>query len=125
MIELEIFYKKIGFIADTVLIDPEYWLISKNNTTQKKADGITGQNIIQVFPNPVQNQLFIYLRNFTDPNTTINIYSSAGQLIYRKKITAYNNSFFQDVNTAGYASGAYFIKIQSGSKAIFVEKIIK
>ena len=31
----EIFIKPIGFIADTVLIDPEAWLITRNNTTQK------------------------------------------------------------------------------------------
>jgi len=121
----EIFYKNIGFIADTVLIDPEYWLISKNNTSKKVADSISGQNIIQVFPNPVQNQLLIYLRNFADGNTTINIYNAAGQLIYNRKIAVYNNSYFQEINTAGYASGAYFIKIQSGRKTISVKKIIK
>jgi aminopeptidase N len=27
----EIFYENIGFVADSVLIDPEYWLISRNN----------------------------------------------------------------------------------------------
>jgi len=121
----EIFFKNIDFIADTVLIDPEYWLITKNNSSQKKADSISGQNIVQVFPNPVQGQLFIYLRNFSDANATINIYNTAGQLIYQKKITAYNNSFFEEINTTKYAPGAYFIKIQSGNKKIFTKKLIK
>ncbi|MEO6220215.1 MAG: M1 family aminopeptidase, partial [Ginsengibacter sp.] len=121
----EIFYKNIGFIADTVLIDPEYWLISKNNTSQKKADSISGQSSIQVFPNPVQSQLFIYVRNFPAHNATINIYNTAGQLFYQKKITAYNNSFFQEVSTARYASGTYFIKILSNNKTVFVKRIIK
>ena len=31
----ETFVKSIGFIADTVFVDPEAWLITKNNTTQK------------------------------------------------------------------------------------------
>jgi hypothetical protein len=31
----EIFIKNIGFIADTVFIDPEYWLVSNNNTAVK------------------------------------------------------------------------------------------
>jgi hypothetical protein len=31
----EIFIKPIGFVADTVLIDPEAWLITRNNTTSK------------------------------------------------------------------------------------------
>jgi hypothetical protein len=31
----EIFIKPIGFVADTVFIDPDAWLITRNNTTQK------------------------------------------------------------------------------------------
>jgi hypothetical protein len=31
----EIFIKPVGFVADTVFIDPEAWLITRNNTTQK------------------------------------------------------------------------------------------
>jgi hypothetical protein len=31
----ETFIRSIGFIADTVFIDPEAWLITRNNTTQK------------------------------------------------------------------------------------------
>ena len=34
----ETFFRNIGFIADTVLIDPEYWLVTKNNTTAKVPD---------------------------------------------------------------------------------------
>ncbi len=31
----EVFTKSIGFVADTVIIDPEAWLITRNNTTTK------------------------------------------------------------------------------------------
>ena len=34
----EIFFKEIGFIADTVIIDPDYWLITKDNTSEKISD---------------------------------------------------------------------------------------
>jgi len=56
----ETFFRNIGFIADTVLIDPEYWLITKNNTTAKVPDAMAGQNVVQVFPNPVGDSL-LYL----------------------------------------------------------------
>ena len=118
-------YKKIGFVADTVLIDPEYWLISKNNISKKIADSIPGQNIIQVFPNPVQKQLLIYLKNFTESNAAITIYNDAGQILYQQRATLSNNSFFQEINTEGYASGAYFVKVQSGNTTIAVKKIVK
>ncbi|HMI78444.1 MAG TPA: M1 family metallopeptidase, partial [Ferruginibacter sp.] len=53
----ETFFRNIGFIADTVLIDREYWLVTKNNTTAKVPDAAPGQNIVQVFPNPFQDHL--------------------------------------------------------------------
>jgi aminopeptidase N len=121
----EIYYRNIGFVADTVIIDPEYWLISTNNASQKIVDNSSGENIIQVFPNPVRNQLFVYLQNFTDANATINFYNAAGQLYFSKKIIGYNNSYFTEINTSHYTRGAYFVKIQSGKKTIFVKKIIK
>ena len=39
----ETFYKNIGFIADTVIVDPDYWLITKNNTSEKVKRSIPGQ----------------------------------------------------------------------------------
>ncbi len=36
----QIFNEKIGFVPDTVIIDPEYWLITRNNTVQKIIQGI-------------------------------------------------------------------------------------
>src|SRR6266496_35057 len=71
----EIFIRNIGFNADTVLIDPEYWLITKNNTSQKIPDVVNGQNIVQVFPNPIQNQFYIYLRNLPTATASINLYN--------------------------------------------------
>ena len=88
------------------------------------ADNILGQNTM-VFPNPAQSQLFIYLKNFNDPNAIINIYNTAGQLIYQKGIKVYNNSYFQEIDIAHYSAGAYLVKIQSGGKTIFVKKIIR
>ncbi|MEO6329003.1 MAG: M1 family aminopeptidase [Ginsengibacter sp.] len=120
----EVFFKNIGFVADTVLIDPEYWLISKDNVSKKVTDNINGQNILQIFPNPAKNQLFVYLRNFVGVNATIGLYNSAGQLMYKKKISLYNNSCFKEIETTNYSSGIYFIKVQSGNKIIAAKKVV-
>lgn len=42
----EVFYKSIGFIPDTVIIDPNYWLITRNNTSTKKPDVVLPVNLI-------------------------------------------------------------------------------
>lgn len=120
----EIFYKNIGFIADTVLVDPDYWLITKNNTTQKRIDNTGGQNIIQVFPNPVQHQLFVYLKNYAASFANIALYNSAGQLIY-KQLMAVNGSEFFEIPFTHLQKGIYHLKISSGKDVIFTKKILK
>lgn len=120
----EIFFRNIGFVADTVLIDPEYWLISRDNISKKVTDNIAGQNILQIFPNPARHQLSVYLRNFNGSSATINLYNSAGQLMYKKRVSLHNNSSFQLIETSGYSSGTYFIKAQSSDKILAVKKII-
>jgi aminopeptidase N len=120
----EYFIQNIGFAADTVLVDPDYWLITKDNTTEKVTDNINAGSSITVFPNPVQGQVYVYLRNFTYPNATINLYNAIGQLMYRKAF-AVNGSEFLQVPTDRLARGGYVIKIIADGKSIFVKKILK
>jgi aminopeptidase N len=120
----EIFYKNVGFIADTVLVDPDYWLITKNNTSQKVNDNTGGQNVITVFPNPVQQQLFVYLQNYPAQNVNILLYNSAGQRIYKRSLSV-NGSHFMDVPFSHLSKGIYILKIASGKDIIFVQKLLK
>ena len=120
----EIFYRDIGFIADTVLVDPDYWLITKNNTTQKVSDNITEQNIIYVFPNPVQSQFYVAFRNYHLPIGIIDFYNAKGQRLYTKAITI-NGDAIVEIPSDQLPAGVYFIKIRTGSSVKFVKKMIK
>jgi aminopeptidase N len=120
----EIFFRDIGFIADTVIIDPDSWLITKNNTSQKVNDSINGKNIVQVFPNPFINSFNVYLRNFTQQNGALKIFNVQGQQLFRKNIIV-NSSFFTDVNTQSFPPGMYILKIEAGNEVKFVKKILK
>ena len=120
----EIFFRDIGFIADTVVVDPEYWLITKNNTSQKVSDNIDGKNIVQIFPNPFANSFYVYLRNFNPQETSIKVFNETGQLVLQKDISI-NGSFFTTINTSGFAWGVYILKIGSGNDFRFVKKILK
>ena len=120
----EIFYKNIGFVADTVFVDPDYWLITKNNTTQKVIDNTGSQDVVQVFPNPVQQQLFVYLKNYPSSFATICLYNSVAQLLY-KKLLPVNGSEFIEIPFGNLARGIYFIEVGSGKDVKFVKKIVK
>jgi aminopeptidase N len=119
----ETFIKNIGFIADTVVVDPDYWLITKNNTSEKIAD-VGGENVIQIFPSPFLNSINLYFRNFNDTKAHVKIYDSKGSLILKKDFQI-SNSLFSTLNTQAFARGIYFLKIQTDNGVKFVKKIIR
>ncbi len=120
----EIFIKNIGFIADTVLIDPDYWLITKNNVSAKLADATPGQNVIQVFPNPVGDLFYIYMHKMVAANADINLYNAAGQLIYIKKINLINGSGYIEIPSKKLSKGVYFLRIYADGLK-FVKKLLR
>ncbi len=120
----EIFFREIGFVADTVIVDPEYWLITKNNVSRKIADNTPGQNIVQVFPSPFAAVLNVYLRNFNLPRANLKIFDAAGKLVYKKPILSMGSSF-TEINTQLFAKGLYILKVEGGNSFKFAKKILK
>jgi hypothetical protein len=120
----ETFFRNIGFIADTVLIDPEYWLVTKNNIASKVPDDVTGQNIVQVFPNPIKDHFSVNMRKMASSTANINLYNAAGQLVYSKHIVLINGSEYVDVPSKQLPAGNYFLRIHAGDFK-FVKKLTR
>lgn len=120
----EIYFKDIGFVADSVIVDPDYWLITKNNTTQKVNDDGNIENVVQVFPSPFINSFNVYLKNFNSPVAHLKLYDSKGRLMLSKDLPV-EGSLFYEINMQNFARGIYFIKIQTDNGVKFVKKILK
>ena len=120
----ETFFRNIGFVADTVLIDPEYWLITKNNVSAKVPDATAGQNLVQVFPNPVGDHFYIYMRKMVAGTASVNLYNALGQRVYNRNINLVNGSEYVEVPSQYLAKGVYFLKINAGDFN-FVKKLLK
>jgi aminopeptidase N len=118
----EVFIRDIGFAADTVIIDPDYWLITANNTSEKSEEN--AQNKVDIFPLPFLNQFYINLRNFGLTNANLKIYDSKGSLMLKNHFTI-NNSLFFTVNTQNFARGIYFLKIETDNGIKFAKKLLK
>lgn len=121
----ETFFRNIGFIADTVLVDPDYWLITKNNKTAKVPDLNSAPNSIQVFPNPIGDRFYVYLRNMAASAVDITLHNSAGQLVYSKKVVLVNGSEYLELPSQHLASGVYYIQIRGANGIKFVKELIK
>lgn len=120
----EVFIKRLGFIPDTVLIDPEYWLISRNNTSQKISDELNPENYVKVYPNPIGDEFSVYLRNFSSPETTLSIYNMQGKLMQKERPILVERAGAVVVNSQQWPNGVYLLKVNSnGLKQSF--KLVK
>ena len=120
----EIFIRDIGFIADTVYVDPALWLVTKNNTTAKVPDPALAQNKIDIFPNPIQDRFYIYLHSIAATTADIGLYNAVGQLVYSKSVNLINGAEYIEVPTPNLASGMYTVVVRAG-KSKFVKKLIR
>lgn len=120
----EMFTKQIGFIADTVIIDPEYRLISRNNKSSKIAVTPTGAGIVSIFPNPVQSPLSLILEDFSAAVADVVIYNAAGQVVYKKNVALINGSEMLTLPSEKWSRGIYIVSITVGGKKI-IRRIIK
>jgi aminopeptidase N len=121
----EVFLKNLGFVADSVFIDPEYWLLSRNNTTTKVQDVVNGQNIVQVYPNPIQNQFSVYLRNFVSPSAVITLFNAGGQRLYTKNINLVNGSEYIEIPSQHLPYGTYLLEVTAGNNFKYVKKLLR
>ena len=115
----------IGFVADTVLIDVQKQLISKNNKAIKTTTINALQNDIKVYPNPVGNVLSVSIKNPSEKKFSVQVYSQLGQLLWQKDYDTLGQDELLLIPFGKYAKGSYVLKLQAGNTVNFTKKIIK
>ena len=127
----ELFFSNIGFVADTVLIDPEYWLITRNNKTTRDPDVIIippvvdPDNTIKVYPNPIGNQFSVRFTSFTGTSAVLTLHNAAGQLVYSRSITFTLGAATVFIPSARFARGEYTLRIKGNNDVKYVKKLIR
>ncbi|MDQ3111823.1 MAG: T9SS type A sorting domain-containing protein [Bacteroidota bacterium] len=117
------FSVQLSFQADSLIFDPDYWIISANNTI----NNVQQQEIdysFELYPNPAGNQLFIHAGNAYSGNAVTKIYDAAGKLVLENNFIFSNSSSTEMINTEKLEKGAYFISVQT-ERNNFTMKFIK
>lgn len=131
----EMFIRSLGFVADTVLVDPGLWLVTKNNSTEKTAavnNGSctpappppppvptnNGEGIVDVFPNPVSNPFTINIHDFKDDKAQVQVYNKLGQKIYSKNILLTYGSALVKIQSANWGRGTYIVEVTAAGKTV-------
>jgi aminopeptidase N len=112
----EIFWEEIGFRADTVIIDPDYRVLSRNNVSVKEADIPGDINEIKVYPVPTSTTFVtLSIKNPVQRSMIIRIFNTAGQLISQQKLTTPGRDEEIQINISKLSAGVYLLHIDAGN----------
>lgn len=112
----ELFWEDIGFKADTVLIDPEYWVLTKNNATIKEAALLEPENEIKVYPVPASSNIItLSIKNPVEKTMALRLYNATGQLISQQQINTPGRNEEIQINISKLSAGVYLLRIDAGN----------
>ena len=110
----QIFWEDIGFAADTVLIDPDYWVLSRNNSSTKEGSSSI-INDIKVFPIPATTGITVSIKNPGSKKMFLHIFMSNGQLISRQELLTPGRDEEFSLNVSPLSRGIYLLRFESDS----------
>jgi hypothetical protein len=105
----QVFTLNPGFTADSIIIDPQLWILSRNKTSNKVSIASSTSDLV-VFPNPVKGEFSIsYPNNY--PGLQVRIFNATGQLVYSEKPATGNVS--STIDAFQWAAGVYLLTISA------------
>jgi hypothetical protein len=104
-----------------LLVNTTIWLATTNtDTTVNDVDDNHGSKLLEVYPNPVREQLF--LKDDAKAVTSLSIFDSEGKLVYETQVKDGTSRPF--IETKSWAPGMYVIKV-CGAQYLKTGKFLK
>ena len=120
----EIFWEEIGFVADTVIIDPEYWILSGSNVSIKEQSSSVLDNDLKVYPVPTSSDITISIKNPVEKKLDLRIFNSSGQLLSRHQFPTPGPDELFQINISKFAAGVYLLRFDAGDVRT-IRRVIK
>lgn len=102
-----------GFEVDSVIVDPEIWVLQQNTVQQIDADASSG---FWIYPNPVIDVAQVKFDSPLYSAVHYDLYNSAGQLMLSENVTQGSFGDFT-VNMTGMQKGVYILTVWSANSS--------
>ncbi len=119
----EPFSAQLSFQADSLIFDPEYWIISANNTINN-INQLTIENSISVYPNPSVDMLMIEFGNSFSGDAQLKITDADGKLVLEKSIVLSTTTNQNRIDVSALVTGVYFVSVETREET-YTMKFVK
>ena len=107
--------EEIGFKADTVLVDPDYWILSRNNISIHELLLTPSGHEIKVYPVPSStNGVTVSIRNPVSKTASFRVFNTMGQLMWQQQINTPGVLEKIQINISKFSAGVYLLRIDAG-----------
>ncbi|MBK8427350.1 MAG: T9SS type A sorting domain-containing protein [Lewinellaceae bacterium] len=117
----------LDFAATEVAIDPDLWLISKDNSVQQvsgiKEEVLPGVRFV-LMPNPAREYFDVALQLLQAEHFQLSLFDQSGKLLQEKRLSlaAGNQSFRFEVGT--YPAGTYTLTLKTGKGQVSSQVVL-
>ncbi|UYZ57945.1 T9SS type A sorting domain-containing protein [Hymenobacter latericus] len=80
---------------------------------------------ILVYPNPSSDVVYVSFTGFEGRKTELRLLNVIGTVVYRETITELNNRFTRRLDLSRFASGLYYVKIDSDNTSVMRKLVIR
>lgn len=101
----QVFTVPVTFNVTDVQVNPDYDIITGNNSVTLNANVVESRLQVKLYPNPVENSLFLQVPQGTEI-TKSTIYNMLGQRVYESKAAT-------ELNVSTLSAGAHIIKLET------------
>lgn len=119
----DFFWIDPGFTADSMAVDPNYWILAKDRIVEKLPAKSNMENDIKIYPNPAPDNLNILMLNPTATQISMQLYNASGQLVYKNEKPLSGRDELITIPVSRFASGSYILFI-SDSKNVNIKRVI-
>jgi hypothetical protein len=107
---------QLPFQADSLLFDPDAWLISRDNLVLQVPVDAYGQDGALVYPNPTNGPLTIYLATAMQGSVDLLVSDAAGRMVIERTTTVQDRRIMMDTSTL--PAGAYQVEVRNAERVI-------
>jgi aminopeptidase N len=109
-----------GFIPDSIMFDPEMWLITRNSQVVIGINEPESKNLLKIFPNPAGDLIFI---EGADPIEEIVFTGTGGEVVRAKKFRK-NSGWLYMAETSQLSAGLWIVQVQTGQRVVHKKLVI-